>query len=47
MGEYLNGETGKDWPHVDNFAAARKFCKNSAAAASNFKIEITTQDDIP
>jgi hypothetical protein len=23
VGEYLNGETGKDWPHVDNFAAAR------------------------
>jgi hypothetical protein len=23
VGEYLNGETGKEWPHVDNFAAAR------------------------
>jgi hypothetical protein len=23
VGEYVNGETGKDWPHVDNFAAAR------------------------
>ena len=23
VGEYLNGEAGRDWPHVDNFAAAR------------------------
>jgi hypothetical protein len=23
VGEYQNGEAGKDWPHVDNFAAAR------------------------
>ncbi len=23
VGEYVNGEAGKEWPHVDNFAAAR------------------------
>lgn len=23
VAEYVNGEAGKDWPHVDNFAAAR------------------------
>jgi hypothetical protein len=23
VGEYVNGETGKDWPHVDSFCAAR------------------------
>jgi len=30
VGEYLNGEAGKDWPHVDNFAAARNLAASLA-----------------
>jgi glycosyltransferase involved in cell wall biosynthesis len=30
VGEYLNHEPGKDWPHVDNFAQARNYAASLA-----------------
>jgi hypothetical protein len=36
VGEYVNAEAGKDWPHVDNFAAARNQSFALAPAGTDY-----------